>query len=210
MYIKNGLLAVARIVRTWVSVRGKSSFLRVGSDLHIGKNVKLWAPKFMSIGSHVYIGKDVTIEANCEIGDYCLIANRVAIIGRHDHDFRAVGVPVRYSPWIGSGRSRSEFIGESATIGSDVWLGYSATVLTGTTVGRGAIVAAGSVVVSDIPPYGIAVGVPARVIGYRFDNDSEVIKNHEESIREGTFAFSELGFDFCTIKPGRGGQRESL
>jgi len=58
----------------------------------------------LSIGSHVYIGKYVNMEANCEIGDFCLIANHVAIIGRHDHNFKAIGFPMRYTPWVGSKR----------------------------------------------------------------------------------------------------------
>lgn len=66
---------------------GKSKSLQYGIDLHVGEGARLWAPKSLLIGNSVYIGKHVHIEANCEIGGYCLIANRIAIIGRHDHDF---------------------------------------------------------------------------------------------------------------------------
>ena len=179
---------------------GTRRFLTHGIGLHIGKATRLWAPHAMKIGCNVYIGKHVHIEANCEIGDYCLIANRVAIIGRHDHDFRKVGYPMRFAPWVGSKRFPSPCLAEKAVIESDVWLGYGATVLTGVTIGRGSVVAAGSMVTRDIPPYAIAAGVPARVVGQRFA-DAATISQHEFAMRNGRFAFSERGYDHCTIEP---------
>jgi acetyltransferase-like isoleucine patch superfamily enzyme len=198
--IKKLVLAGLRRLQTRMHLLGKREFLRYGSDLHIGKDSRLWAPKLLQIGNHVYIGKQVHIEANCEIGDYCLIANRVAIIGRHDHDFSAIGFPVRYAPWVGSHRFTSSFLDEKAIIESDVWLGYGVIVLTGVIVGRGSIVSAGSVVTKSIPPYSIAAGVPARVIGQRFAEIS-AIKTHEAAIKNGRFNFSERGYDDCLIEP---------
>ena len=93
MFLKEILLAGLRRLQTRVLLLGKSKFLAYGPGLHIGQGTRLWAPKSLRIGSGVYIGKHVHIEANCEIGDYCLLANRVAIIGRHDHDFSAIGFP---------------------------------------------------------------------------------------------------------------------
>jgi len=52
-------------------------------------------------------------------------------------------------------------------IGDDVWIAASAIVLGGVTVGDGAVVGAGAVVTKDIPPYSIALGVPAQVVGQR-------------------------------------------
>jgi len=152
------------------------------------------------MGNQVYVGKDVHIEANCRIGNYCLIANRVAIVGRHDHDFSAVGFPVRFSPWVGSRRFPSQYVNEEAVIEDDVWLGYATIVLTGVTVGRGSVVAAGSVVTRDIPAYSIAAGVPAKVIGRRFE-DQATIDRHEAAIRDGHFRFSENGYDHYLIEP---------
>jgi len=178
----------------------KKRYLTFGTDLHVGKGTRLWSPQKLTIGSHVYIGKHVNIEANCEIGDYCILANRVAIVGRHDHDFSAVGFPMRYAPWVGSKRRPSPYLDEQAVIGADVWLGYGAVVLTGVTIGRGSVVAAGSVVTSNLPPYCIAAGVPARVIGQRF-SDPETIGAHELAITKGRFRFSERGYDHCLIEP---------
>ena len=198
--LSNIFAALLRL-QTWLAVAGKSSYLTHGRDLHVGKGTRLWAPKRLAIGKCVYIGKQVHIEANCRIGNYCLLANRVAIVGRHDHDFSAVGFPVRFAPWVGSKRFPSPYADEEAVIEDDVWLGYGTVVLTGLTVGRGSVVAAGSVVTRDIPPYSIAAGVPAEVIGQRFD-DSDTIARHEAGIRGGDFLFSERGYDQCIIKPG--------
>lgn len=56
--------------------------------------------------------------------------------------------------------------------------GADVIILSGLTIGDGAIIGAGSVVTKNIPPYAIAVGAPARVIKYRFEQDiiTELLK----------------------------------
>lgn len=49
-------------------------------------------------------------------------------------------------------------------IGDDCWIGAGVIILAGVTVGSGCSIGAGSVVKADIPPFSVAVGVPARVI----------------------------------------------
>ena len=56
-------------------------------------------------------------------------------------------------------------------IGNDVWIGRDAMVMPGVTVGDGAIIGAGAVVASDVPPYGIVVGNPARLTRRRFSDE---------------------------------------
>lgn len=195
------LLAGLRRFKTTLSVMGKSKYLSYGPDLHVGAGSRLWAPDRIAIGRGVYIGKHVNIEANCEIGDYCLIANRVAILGRHDHDFSVVGTPVRFAPWVGVLPESHPYRCERAEIGDDVWIGFGSIVLTGVSIGTGAIVAAGSVVTRDVPPYAIVAGNPARVIRQRFTGDA-VIDAHEYSIAAGIFESSERGFKYFQIQPG--------
>ena len=49
-------------------------------------------------------------------------------------------------------------------IGDDVWIGGRVIILPGVTIGNGCIIGAGAVVTKDIPPYSVAVGVPAKVV----------------------------------------------
>jgi len=53
-------------------------------------------------------------------------------------------------------------------VGHDVWTGYGVTIMPGVRVGNGAVVASGSVVVDDVPDYGIVGGNPARLIRTRY------------------------------------------
>lgn len=57
-------------------------------------------------------------------------------------------------------------------IGSDVWIGMNAVVMRGIRVGDGAVIGAGAVVTHDVPAWAIVVGVPARVLKYRFDEQT--------------------------------------
>ena len=57
-------------------------------------------------------------------------------------------------------------------IEDNVWLGDNVTVLPGVTIGRGSIIGSNAVVSKSIPPYSIAVGIPARVIK-RWDEETK-------------------------------------
>lgn len=57
-------------------------------------------------------------------------------------------------------------------IGNDVWIGMDCMIMPGVTIGDGAIIATGSVVVSDVAPYTVAGGNPARPVRQRFDDDT--------------------------------------
>lgn len=58
-----------------------------------------------------------------------------------------------------------------AVIGNDVWIGQDATILPGVHFGDGAIIGANSVVASDVAPYTIVAGNPAKLISKRFDDE---------------------------------------
>lgn len=67
---------------------------------------------------------------------------------------------------------------KDVVIEEDVWVGARAVLLSGVTVGRGSIVGAGSVVRSNVPPYAIVAGNPAKIVGFKFTPN--VIVEHEE------------------------------
>jgi acetyltransferase-like isoleucine patch superfamily enzyme len=198
IFIKDYILSKLRKLRLLILTFGKSSFLQYGGNLHIGANVRLWAPFRLVIGNNVYIGKDSHIECNAVIGDNVLIANRVSIIGRNDHDYTAIGYPVRFAPWVGG--KKEVDINEIVDIGDDTWIGYSSIILSGVKIGKGSIIGAGSIVTKDIPEYVIAVGVPAKVIGSRFTPD-EIIE-HEAKIKNGIYEYSLMGLKYSKIFPG--------
>lgn len=56
-------------------------------------------------------------------------------------------------------------------IGNDVWLGKNVIITNGANIGNGVIVGAGAVITKDIPDYAVAVGVPARIIRYRYTEE---------------------------------------
>lgn len=58
------------------------------------------------------------------------------------------------------------------SIGNDVWIGFGVTIIGDVTIGNGAIIGAGALVVDDVPAYAVVGGVPAKVIKYRFDEES--------------------------------------
>lgn len=174
--LRNCLRPVWQKLVKLYAIRGKVGY---GEDLHLGIGSKLFAARSLTIGRDVYIGKFCTIECDRRIGDDVLIGNAVGSVGRHDHDFTAVGVPIRRTRWIVGpsycgGRKRNEVI-----ISSDAWIGYGAIVLSGVTVGRGANVAAGAAVREDVLPYTIVAGNPALQIGVRF---SEAVASQHEAL----------------------------
>lgn len=195
------LQAAARRFRTWLVVRASRGLLVHGPGLHIGARSRFWAPTSIRLGRQVYIGKEVHVEADCEIGDYCLIANRVAFVGRNDHDHATPGVPIRFGRWIGARPADDPVRQERVVIESDVWIGFGAIVLTRVRIGRGAIVAAGSVVTKDVPPYAIVAGSPAGIVGERFAGESER-RAHERAMAAGHFEFSERGHRYWVVQPG--------
>ena len=58
------------------------------------------------------------------------------------------------------------------TIGNDCWIGQHVFLVGGVTIGDGAVVLAGAVVTKDVPPYAIVGGVPAKIIRYRYDEET--------------------------------------
>jgi len=195
------LAALRRVATRWRLARIHAPRRVLGTDLHVGARCHFWATEHIEIGDHTYIGKDVHVETNCRIGRYVLIANRVALVGRHDHEFRTPGIPVRFGRWVGSTREPSPYRSDGVVIEDDVWIGFGATLLSGVHVARGAVVAAGAIVTGDVPAYAIVPGNPAVTVGQRF-HSAQDIAAHEAMVRSGRFQSSEKGADHWRVEPG--------
>lgn len=143
----------------------------LGSGFHAGRGVVLWAKNYINIGRNCYIGRYSQIECDTRIGDNVIIANSVAFVGRYDHHYQTIGVPIRLSPQIRDDDYGWRGSDLAVVIGNDVWIGYGAIILSGVNVGNYSIIAAGSVVTKDVEPFSIVGGNPAKQIGFRFDTD---------------------------------------
>ncbi len=111
------------------------------------------------------------------IGKFCSIAQNTTFImngGNHRTDwFSNFPFPIFGKGW-GEAMPDSWPNKGDCVIGNDVWLGYNCTIMPGVTIGDGAIVASESVVTSDVAPYTVVGGNPAKTIKKRFlDNEIE-------------------------------------
>lgn len=105
------------------------------------------------------------------IGSFVSIAQNVTFLLDAEHYVNHISTYPYKVKYLGI--EKSEAFGKgNIYIDDDVWIGYRSTIMSGIHVGRGAVIAAGSVVTKDVPPYAIVGGVPAKVIKYRFDNET--------------------------------------
>ena len=136
----------------------------------IGSNVALNRRSYINdseFGAFSYCGINTTINFS-RIGKFCSLARNVDI-GGFDHDYHKVTTMPRFRlEQITGKKSVEPGYNEMCEIGNDVWIAAGAQILHKAKVGDGAIIGGGAVVTRDIPPYAIAVGVPAKVIGFRF------------------------------------------
>jgi chloramphenicol O-acetyltransferase type B len=147
---------------------------QIGTGFHCGIRVRIWGKKTISIGKNFYIGRDSFIESDVVIGDNVIWANRVALVGRYDHHYLQLGIPMRQASQIRDKDYTWLGLNSVTTIEDDVWVGYGCTILSGITIGTGSIIAAGSVVTKSVKPYSIYAGVPARKIKDRFSSKEEL------------------------------------
>jgi len=145
------------------------------SNGFIGEYSKLYSQYFLKsckIGNHTYIAYNSKIHMTT-IGNFCSIGPNF-VCGHGIHPTNGISTsPEFYSTLKQTGHTFSETSKfeeiKPINIGNDVFIGMNVCVLDGVTIHDGAMIGAGAVVIKDIPPYAIAVGVPAKVVKYRFD-----------------------------------------
>lgn len=131
----------------------------------------------IEIGDATFVGPYTCIAGpgNVKIGKDCMIAAHSGIVA-NNHIFAD---PVQ--------RIRDQGITKKGIeIGDDCWLGYGVKVLDGVTIGKGSVIGAGAVVTKDLPPYSVAVGVPAKAISSRQQVKEDVVRqNKYDNITQG-------------------------
>jgi acetyltransferase-like isoleucine patch superfamily enzyme len=137
----------------------------------------------IKIGAHSSVALGVLLQGNVTIGIHCSVQAYAVLIGYGSHESPGglvkIGDFVRIAPSVMMIAANHIFddaikpirkqglAHAPITIEDDVWIGGRVTILAGVKVGEGSVVGAGAVVTKDIPPYSIAVGVPAKVIKRR-------------------------------------------
>lgn len=120
------------------------------------------------IGSFVEIQKGAVVGKRCKISSHTFICEGVTI---EDEVFVGHGVMFtndtfpRATNADGSAQSEADWKVEPTLVKRRASIGSNATILPNVTIGEGALVAAGAVVTRDVPPFAIAAGVPAKVVG---------------------------------------------
>lgn len=114
------------------------------------------------------------------IGRYCSIAAGVSILhANHPLTHKSLH-PFFYNPCFGFVNDL-KIIRSPIIIGHDVWIGQNAIITPSVNrIGNGAVIGAGAVVTKDVPDFAVVVGSPARVIKYRFDQETIVKINHSQ------------------------------
>lgn len=197
----------------------KHTFSRISLDTYIDKNSNLAGHNVIAskcsivesnIGKYSYLGMNCRLDFT-DVGNYCSISNDLQVIsGNHPTKVFISSHPFFY---------RKDYLDQDAikdsifeqysyadkekrrlvVIGNDVWIGAGVKLLNGVTIGDGAIIGMGSVVTKDVSPYSIVGGVPAKVISYRFDD--ETIKlllimkwwdKEDEWIKENSIYFNNI------------------
>jgi acetyltransferase-like isoleucine patch superfamily enzyme len=151
----------------------------ISDTVKLGSGVRIFQPDLVNlygctIGDDTKIGAFVEIQSGVQVGSRCKVSS---------HSFVCEGVTLEDEVFIGHGVMFTNDIYPRATTFdgqlklADDWIcvptlikkraaiGSNATILAGVTIGENALIGAGAVVTKDVPPFAIAAGVPAQIIG---------------------------------------------
>lgn len=143
------------------------SAIRFGDHGCVDGTVEVYDHGCLTVGSNFFLGRSrIYCAHRMTIGDYVLISDNVAIMDCDLHPIRASSRRSVADRWtLGVFPDvYAETAGDAVTIGDDVWIGFGASILKGVKIGQGAIVGAGSLVNSDVRPWTVVAGSPAREI----------------------------------------------
>lgn len=158
----------------------REDFARIDDSCVIEPHVLVFHPETISLGVNVYVGHQTILKGYYKnemvIGDRTFIGQQCFL---HSAGGIVIGKSVGIGPGVRVLTSKHAEAGRGVpildspvelgqvVIEDDADIGIGAILLPGVRVGRGAQIGAGAVVASDVPPYAVAAGVPARVLRER-------------------------------------------
>ena len=151
----------------------------ISDSVQLGEDVRIFQPTLVNlygckIGAETKVGAFVEIQKNASIGVRCKISS---------HTFICEGVEIENEVFVGHGvmftndlfpraanpdgslQTEADWKVVKTLVKRGASIGSNATIVAGITIGEFALIGAGAVVTRDVPPYAVAVGVPARVTG---------------------------------------------
>lgn len=138
-----------------------------GASTYLGTMFDVGANGRVALGDYALVhGARIICESSVTIDDYALVSWNVVLMDSYrvpvDPELRRE--LVRRVPSLQPRRVEAVDAGRPIHVGRGAWLGFDSCVLPGVTVGEGAIVGARSVVDSDVEPFTIVAGNPARLV----------------------------------------------
>ena len=143
------------IARKWRGFWAKKIINKCGENVNF-ERFSFFSPE-LEIGNNSGIGIRACINGPVKIGNDVMMGQEVIIYTTRHNDDR-IDVPIRE-------QGMKDVV--PVIIEDDVWIGGRVIILPGVTIGKGSIIGAGAIVTKDIPPYCVAVGVPAKVVRHR-------------------------------------------
>jgi acetyltransferase-like isoleucine patch superfamily enzyme len=112
----------------------------------------------ITLGERVFVGEQTILygHGGLTIGDDTMIGPLCAVVPM-SHGIERTDVPI----------AQQAITQKGIRIGRDCWLGAGVKVLDGVEIGDGCVIGAGAVVRESLPPYTVAVGVPAKIVARR-------------------------------------------
>jgi len=180
--------------------------LRLGNGCHIGRYVELGPSGAIEIGENTSIQDRSILVGDVSLGRYCMLSLNVLMTsGVHYYDrwphllIRDQDRMVFADPEMAAQHS------QPITIEEDCWIGMNAVIMPGVTVGRGCVVGSNAVVTCDLPPYSVAVGVPAKIIKQRL---VFAPPKHIEWSNEQQYPYFYAGFELSQLERERNQELE--
>lgn len=155
------------------------SSAQVSPEAKIGEGTKIWnqaqVRERAQLGKNCIISKNVYIDFEVKIGDNVKIQNNVSVyhgvtlesgvfVGPHVC-FTNDKLPRAINP-DGSPKSAEDWTLSKTIVKEGASIGAHSLIMCGITLGRFSLIGAGAVVTKDVPDHGLAVGLPAKLIGF--------------------------------------------